>query len=326
MRQELQLALKCQFEPPMGMSFDEPEAMKQIEKIKGRPVIRISKSELSSYAKAILSVYDIIQMATPNSVLISMRGALPIFRSVMQYGTPYYLSEENNRWRRKDLIMQLETPKITSDRPHLYDTGARWRIDWGVPREINHTRFRAVKAPTSYFLNDLSGGLERSLKCALDSLVDRRKLVLLFIDTSVTGTKLGWFMPQFLSTLGKAARSVDKIIHVVSAIVHHDRQVSCHVNDLEAKGRGLYHTRIDIGVESLITEDSATLLGAPCKMKDVAEKAQDVIRACNRPKRASIMVDDRFYDINDEATGNTACLFARIAANEARQSAKTNGC
>lgn len=323
LRMELRQALQLELMPPTGMSFDEPEPMKRIESFNGRRVIRIGEGEMRSYAEAIRTVYDIMDMTLPDSVLISMRGALPMFRSAMDFAMPGYLDGEGVRWRSRRCAFKLSSPRLITARPRLCRFESRWSIDWGMPS--TYRNMLAVKAPTSYFLDDLSAGLERSLRRALGGLVDKSRLVVLFLDTSVTGTKLGWFMPQFTETLKDAAEATGRRIHLVSAILHHKKPGLSHVNDLERKGASFLHTRIDIGVESLLTEDSATLLGAPYRAKDIAEEARGVVRACSAPKKVSIMVGDRFHDIDDEATGKTACLFARIAADEARKRSKSNG-
>ncbi len=83
------------------------------------------------------------------------------------------------------------------------------------------------------------------------------------------------------------------------------------------RSKFLTTTRVDLGVESLITEDSVTLLGSTIDRDEMADDAIGVVRADQEPEMASIMVGSRLFDIDDEVTGSTAALFSRIAGDMA---------
>ena len=344
----LELALLQQISPPSGMSFKEPEPMKKIVRINGKRVIELSESEIFSYAGAVKKLSRMMQLAYPDVVLISMRGALPVFRSFMQFQDPAYLDTEyayGRNWSKKTFDegqSRTGKKKFYSAEPcseleaTLADSCKRFNNImaeslWDAGLDFKMPGVLAIKAPTSYFLNNLTDCVGDSLQSALSPAtlgqnVERMKLTMLFLDTSVTGTKLGWFMPQFLDIVENVAEKTRKMIHLISVIVNHARQDEQSAAMIENKGHGLYHTRVDLGVESLITEDSPTLLGSSYKASKISDKAKSEVAGAEQPKKVSIMVGDRLYDIKDEPTRSTAALFARIAAQEARMPSFGKSC
>jgi len=292
LRQELRLNLKMK--PPSDMAFEEPDAMKHIESVGGRKVIRITEREMASYVSAVRNVRGILEEVVPDVVLISMRGALPMFRAVVQSMNPKFLDLEDRNgadWDEKriskQILVRAPDDKFVCSLAKTEKEKERLRWKYGDKKNIS---FRAVKADTSYFLADLEGSLEEGLRAAFKKGGRKRNITALFLDTSVTGTKMGWFMPQFRDAMIQIADGVKKQINMVN---------------------------VNLGVESLITEDSVTLLGSTIDRDEMADDAIGVVRADQEPEMASIMVGSRLFDIDDEVTGSTAALFSRIAGDMA---------
>jgi|GEM_PF-2570055 len=308
--------------PPSDWSFKEPDAMKKVEEAGGRKIIRITNSEMSSYVAAVRKVTGIIGEVVPSVILISMRGALPIFRASMQAIDSGYLGKEarlEDNWTERTITRQIlvEGPPEHLLRSIGRTEEERRELAWkyGTKKKM---RMKAVKVGTSYFLDNLSETMEGCLDTAFRVRGKDRPVRALFLDTSVTGTKLGWFMPQFIDAVKQVSESVKRNMRLVSVILNHDKEGQASKIPMERLGDYLKSSRVDIGVESLITEDSTSLLGASYDEHEIAYEARGEVRAHELPETASIMVGDRLYDINDEKTGSTAALFARIAGDMAR--------
>jgi len=319
LRQELRLNLKMK--PPSDMAFEEPDAMKHIESVGGRKVIRITEREMASYVSAVRNVRGILEEVVPDVVLISMRGALPMFRAVVQSMNPKFLDLEDRNgadWDEKriskQILVRAPDDKFVCSLAKTEKEKERLRWKYGDKKNIS---FRAVKADTSYFLADLEGSLEEGLRAAFKKGGRKRNITALFLDTSVTGTKMGWFMPQFRDAMIQIADGVKKQINMVNVILQHGRAGAEMCLPTITRSKFLTTTRVDLGVESLITEDSVTLLGSTIDRDEMADDAIGVVRADQEPEMASIMVGSRLFDIDDEVTGSTAALFSRIAGDMA---------
>lgn len=321
LEQKLEQKLQLTMKPPSGWVFDEPEPRKRIEEVDGKPVIRISKSELASYVEAVRTVSEIIDNACPNIVLVSMRGALPLFRATMQSMNPKYLDRESDDvyWeeRRFSRTVITEKPPDRILGAFAKDEKERSRLirEYGSRKTF---RFRAVKAKTSYFLEGMSENVQEGLISAFGHCRAKEVISAVFIDTSVTGKKLSWFLPQFMDSVRQVADIVGRTVHIMNVILNHGKPGETSSCLVKHEGGRLYSSRFDIGVESVITEDSPTLLGAYYTRHEITPEAIDVIGACEFPKRASLVIANRRYDIADEPTGTTAALFARVVGNEAR--------
>ncbi len=326
------LSLECRLEqrlelkilPPEGMSYDEPDAMKKIEERDGKPVIRISRSEFASFVGAVRRVNELMAEACPDVVLISMRGALPMFRSAMQAADPRYLERElsDQLWEQRRVKRTVIAEKPSG---WILDSVARDQASRDdIIRRYSSKKtisFIAAKMKTSYFLEDLSGKLQGGLSSAFGHRGGRKgSLNVVFLDTSVTGTKLGWFLPQFMGSLREVADVIGKDIHVLSLVLSHAKGGESCAYSGRHEGGKLYSSRVDIGVESLLAEDSPTLLGAGYFEDEVCGKARGVVRACEMPVPASLLIGDRYYDIGREPSGSSAALFARVMGNAARGS------
>ncbi|MBD3210343.1 hypothetical protein GF318_03090 [Candidatus Micrarchaeota archaeon] len=320
-RQELRLSLKMK--PPSDWSFREPDAMKQVESLQGKRIIRITESEMASYASAVRAVRKLIEDTVPSVVLISMRGALPAFRATMQSMKPNFLDCEHrygDEWDekliRRNVLVRAPAKRYLPSFAEPKEEMERLGWKYGEKKAVN---MKAVKINTSYFLADLEENLEEGLRAAFRKGSRSRMITALFLDTSVSGTKLGWFMPQFKDAMKQVAKEIKRPVHLISAILHHDNGGARMCSGPEKQSDLLVTSRVDIGVESLIAEDSITLLGRQTSITEIAEEALGEVHASRMPEAASIMVGERLHTVEAEKSGDTATLFARIAGNMAGQ-------
>ncbi|MBS3067487.1 hypothetical protein J4450_02190 [Candidatus Micrarchaeota archaeon] len=283
-RQELKLVLKIA--PPDGWSFREPPPTKEIETYKGKPAIRIQRSELESFADAVKNILQLLGQVDPRVVLVSMRGAIPLFRCLVK----------------------------------AVDQKKRVDGDWTTRAfELRRTNFTAAKLYTSYFIDGLSEVVGEGLKNAFETAAggDARRVV--FLDTSVTGTKLGWFMPQFIEGMGQVAEQLGRI-ELVNIILHHAKP---GMRATEQLAGNVSVTTHNFGVESLITEDNPTLLGVDLrKIEQVtcAEGAIGEIHAYEDEVPAGILIEDgsNVSLVRPRHDEKTAALFARLIGDVAR--------
>ncbi|VVC03539.1 Uncharacterised protein [Candidatus Bilamarchaeum dharawalense] len=288
LKQELRLSLHLRLAPPDGISFREPPPLKSIERLDGAPVIPISRSELASYISAVRKAREIFGEVEPSVVIISMRGALPFFRSIAQ------------------------------DRVE--------RAIWANPSEVKSFDypshgFTGVKVYTSYFLDNLgevvSKGLKRAVKQSINAEAGHR---IVYVDTSVTGTKLGWFMPQFTEGVMDLASQMGESIQLVNILLHHG-QPGRYDTKTGLADELVTVTTHNIGVESLITEDNATLLGASYAGKfRLHPDAVGEIQSMGRVVNAGLLIDAGLavLHIKPELGETTADLFVRLVGNATR--------
>ncbi|MBI4176172.1 MAG: hypothetical protein HY518_03130 [Candidatus Aenigmarchaeota archaeon] len=183
-------------------------------------------------------------------------------------------------------------------------------------------KYTKVYAKTSYFLKGLGAEMDMALRACQD---EGRIGKVLMVDTSVTGTKLSWFLPEMLSSLsGKVGHDLD----FVTAVLWHGRE-GWHEERTERYGC-ITNRQYNIGVRSLICEDNPTLLGMTYdKRRDsLLKRAEDAvedyeIHAYDSPERASIRVmglDGKAneYHLDDKAA-STAGLFVGLVRDYANR-------
>jgi len=263
LRQELKLEqrLDLRLNPPTGMDFTEPEALEPIQWHRGDAFIEISEDELQSYAAGCQRVKDIIEQECPDIIMVALRGALPVYRSI---------------------------------------------------KPFNGTQKRVKFVKTSYFLNNLSGNVSRSIgKWACNDEIRR----ILMLDTSVTGTKLSWFLPQVLT--GLAADEAADDLEFLTAVLWHDKDG--WTEETNSKYGSVANVNYNIGVKNLICEDSPTLLGIQYARARCHAKAQGKVRAYDQPVLANIhVVNDigqtQVYSPEREMTPDTASLFSKLVS------------
>lgn len=280
--QRLVLKLSHKLKLPSGWSFKEPEPMKAIEDYRGRRVIRITRDEIASFAGATLMSRELIKQMKPAVVLVSMRGVLPLFRCITQLG----------------LL------------PH--------REGWKTMRlKMGDTTFQARKVHTSYFLDDLNGVVSKELKAMFRALAKKGQdpARIFFLDTSVTGTKLSWFMPQFLEIMGELADQVEFGVELINIILHHN-QVG-RLDGESGNGGALDWAIWNIGVQSLITEDSLPLLGVPYdrEKQRCNPGAEGEVRAYRNIENPDILIEGpegKLQLFERQSFETTAMLFARV--------------
>lgn len=183
-----------------------------------------------------------------------------------------------------------------------------------VSRCVDHfvkTSVPKVYAKTSYFLNQLSRRVDKALyDCERKDRFGR----VLMIDTSVTGRKLSWFMPQMLGSL---AERVERPLEFVTAVLWHDKEG--WQENTEKQYDKINNRNYNFGVKSLICEDSPTLLGV--KYVDSKDRchagAAGVVDAYNEPFAAHIHVtgDDgtKVHKLERNGRiGSTADLFVDL--------------
>lgn len=303
--QKLELRLSSRLLLPTGLDFTEPDPMKRVEEFEGRRVVRITPGEMNSYANGIRQAAAVLKSAQPKIVFVSMRGALPMFRATLGAMTPKYLNSEyrGREWEQKQVHLLFEAQGPSSG--HL--------------ERCKRMPVTFVKARTSYFLENLSEGIEGCLSSAFAHMRLANPITAVFLDTSVTGTKLGWFMPQFEDAVRQVGEILKKDIHLISVILHHDKDGRADTMDRTLKGEKttVFSTTHNIGVASIITEDSPTLLGARYSGDELHPKAVGLVEACEEPESVSLMVGDKLYKIEREPSGETAILFARLAGHAA---------
>ena len=168
-----------------------------------------------------------------------------------------------------------------------------------------------VYAKTSYFLNQLSRRVDKAL---YDCEKKDRLNKVLMIDTSVTGRKLSWFLPQMLGSLSE---NVEKPLEFVTAVLWHDKE-GWQENSRKQYGN-IDNRNYNFGVKSLICEDSPTLLGV--KYVDSKDRchagAAGVVDAYNEPFAAHIHVTGndgtKVHKLErDGRIGSTADLFVDL--------------
>lgn len=286
-RQALKLELKIA--PPDGWSFKEPPPVKEIDTHEGKPVVRIKKDELMSFAEAVKNILQLLQRVDPRVVLISMRGALPLFRCI--------LKAENQ--------------------------ASRLDESWKIRNFRKRFNFTAAKLYTSYFIDDLSTVVGEGLENAFETVGRSRGggLRVVFLDTSVTGTKLGWFMPQFIAGMDQVAEQLGISVELTNLILHHAKH-GVHTTERTASN-GVRVTTHNFGVESLITEDNPTLLGVNLRRIEeitCAAGAVGEIRAYEDVVSAGILIDggSNVSLVKPRYDEKTAALFARLVGNVAR--------
>lgn len=141
-----------------------------------------------------------------------------------------------------------------------------------------------VYAKTSYFLNQLSRRVDKAL---YDCEKKDRLNKVLMIDTSVTGRKLSWFLPQMLGSLSE---SVENPLEFITGVLWHDKEGWQETT--EKQYGQISNKNYNFGVKNLICEDSPTLLGV--KYFDEKDRchagAVGVVDAYEEPVAARIHV------------------------------------
>ncbi len=284
LRQELKLEFKLA--PPDNWSFKEPNPIKEIEEYKGKQVIRITKSELLSFADAAKRTREIIEDVSPIILFISMRGALPLFRCAMYAKLPATIGGGN--WEKK---------KFNADNIHT---------------------FSAVKLYSSYFIDGLGEVVGDILEKTFNTIRGKRPIKTVFLDTSVTGTKLSWFMPQFIDVLKQVAEQLGRSIDLTSIILHHSMSGVFAVQPQEVHSK-VTATRYDIGVKSLIAEDNPTLLGVVYNNEKIkcSDEAVGEVSAYEPLVNAGILIVDSNIAYFHHSTAD---LFVRIVGDTIRDS------
>jgi hypothetical protein len=125
-----------------------------------------------------------------------------------------------------------------------------------VSRCVDHfaqSRIPKVHAKTSYFLNQLSRKVDKALySCERKGRLNK----VLMIDTSVTGRKLSWFLPQMLGSLSER---VAHPLEFVTAVLWNDKEG--WKENTEKQYGSIRNVNYNFGVKNLICEDNPTLLG-----------------------------------------------------------------
>ncbi len=181
-----------------------------------------------------------------------------------------------------------------------------------VSRCVNHftsKQITKIYAKTSYFLH----GLGRQVNRAFKQVAKQEAKKVLMIDTSVTGKKLSWFLPQMLEDLEASYKSE---LDVVTAVLWHNKE--CWSEKTEKNYGKISNRNYNFGVKSLICEDSPTLLGTGYTPDDCRDVALEMIAACETPHRADIHIIQKDGSKikhllkNDGKIGSTADLFVDL--------------
>jgi len=180
--------------------------------------------------------------------------------------------------------------------------------------------YETISAKTSYFLDNIGERMNKALKkCKRKKSFGK----VVMIDTSVTGTKLGWFIPQLMGSLEERCKDE---LDFVTTVLWHDKE-GMNQKNMHEYGK-VTHTSYDLGVRSLICEDSTTLLGVPySRIKDLLRDGAklDEIAAYEPPFDANIHViekdgTERVHKLairGPEST--TAGLFVKLVGEYARK-------
>jgi hypoxanthine phosphoribosyltransferase len=268
MRQEQRLEQRCEqrmelrliqaMRPPRNQEWQEPDPVKETFYAEGKAVVEIAEDELVSYANGCKNIAQVITDENPDVIMVSMRGAFPVARSV-------------------DHFTQKQIPKIY--------------------------------AKTSYFLH----GLGRQVNRAFKQVAEQKAKKVLMIDTSVTGKKLSWFLPQMLEDLQANYKSE---LDVVTAVLWHNREGWSEKTEKDYSH--IRNRNYNVGVKNLICEDSPTLLGTGYTPDDCRDVALEMIAACEVPHNADIhLVQKGGSKIkhllkNNGKIGSTADLFVDL--------------
>lgn len=259
LRQELRLEQKLKLELSLKrphMSWVEPKPLKPIEKDKRGRFVRISERELFSYAKGMRRLRRVIEHELPSAVIVSLRGGYTPVMSI------------------KDLVRVsknlAETPAYA-----LY-----------TPRYVN--------MKTSYFLKNLSDVVATDLAKALTRIKGQhgRTKKLMFVDTSVTGTKLGWFLPQFVSAVRTGMELAGiKQLQLVTVVIEHNAP-GVFKSEIVSSDQSFSHKQVTIGVKNLICEDNPSLLGVKLSRKkdQVHEEAEGTVNAYEKAVPHDIVI------------------------------------
>jgi hypoxanthine phosphoribosyltransferase len=244
--------------PPRNQEWQESDPVKETLYADGRAVVEIAEDELVSYANGCKNIAGVIDAENPDVIMVSMRGAFPVARSV-------------------DYFTQKQVPK--------------------------------VYAKTSYFLH----GLGRQVNRAFKQAAKKEAKKVLMIDTSITGKKLSWFLPQMLEDLKTNYKSE---LEIVTAVLWHNKEGWSDKN--EKVYDHISNRNYNFGVKNLICEDSPTLLGTGYSPDDCRDVALEMIAACEAPYRADIHIvkkngsKDKYLLKNDGKIGSTADLFVDL--------------
>lgn len=180
------------------------------------------------------------------------------------------------------LATQKASDILWDERPDLLYVSARGGLPTGrAIRKLLAGRAAPEyykEARTSYFLSNLTGNIERSL-------AGPEVQSIAFIDTSVTGTKHSWFLPQFYEALNETFSN--QPMRLIQIIFRHNWD--------ESISGGQQHGNVDvrtysIGVPNLIAEDTSGLLGYTFRKDQIDPKAYKFMDRLTEAPRAEIRV------------------------------------
>jgi len=284
LRQELKLSLRqeLKLEPLDPNHFQEPEGHTDLKNGRNGPYFEVANTDLRAFAAAIKVASGVILRRAPNVVLVGMRGANPYAEAIK------YSLNEDPEYSRFFLGLPGNTSKTEGMRK--------------LPEFIG--------LQSTYFLKNLAGHLESSLVKAVPAAVanrgqDNMPLRFMLIDTSVTGTKLGWYLPAFVDACEKASTISKKQISL-DVLVFRPAGRGGHIESDQLKG---VSTRVhEIVIPHLITEDVPALLtGHNSKFRikpdQVHPEAVGVIQALNPLPKAGVKVSggsSSFYSFGPE--------------------------
>lgn len=160
---------------------------------------------------------------------------------------------------------------------------------------------------TSYFLKNLGRFVVEALEKCSKLYSPKSDSPLLYLDTSVTGTKIGWFLPQLKEYL----TSLYPHWSLVSTILCHDPNLHYGLKPLFDEPQNTYH----IGVRNILSEDTPELLGCPYHSHTDAchEKAIGETLAYQRISNPAIhVVGKESTAIHESKKLSTADLFIEL--------------
>lgn len=271
MSQQLRQALIL--DPIEPNPFREPEGHSGLKHGPRGPYFEVGSDDLQAFAASIKVASGIILRSAPDVVLVGMRGANPYAEAIK-----YSLHEDPNH-SRFFRGMTGNTSKTEGSRR--------------LPEFID--------LPSTYFRKDLAKCLQSALVKATPSAIknhgsDGTALRFMLIDTSVTGTKLGWYLPEFVDACQKASTISKKEISL-DVVVFKPSGRSGHI---ETDGLTGVPTRVhEIVIPNLITEDVPALLTPRdsklrIKSQDVRSEAFDMIHSLDPFPKAGIEVTGEY--------------------------------
>ncbi len=263
LEQRLDISLKMEIRPPQDWAA-EPDAHTPVQlDSKGRPFVEIKQEHLDAFAGAARMTAWLIHQHRPHSVLVPLRGANPMAHAVRYALTRDPVFQLAELARRKDGSW-FTLPRFTRFHSSFFLEGLGEPGAQGVQKAIPFwMRYRARHSPKS----------------------DVR---FTFLDTSVTGTKHGWYLPQFVAGLRQAEDQIGRRIHLSTVIWSPQEQPRG-----APMGAGGMSGRTDIILPHLIAEDSPALLGVPLSERSLpvrSEVSPGALHAYDKIPRADVHV------------------------------------